>query len=312
VALNRLTGQQFWRVLQGTAKAWWNDNALRLAASLAFYTTFSLAPTLLIVTGIAGLFFQGGATAQIERQVRDLMGPEGAAVIRGILDGVGREHQSSVLATLIGIGTLIIGSTAVFGELQAALNQIWDVKVDASRGVIGSLIRDRLLSFGVVLGIGFLLLVSLVVSAALAAARDWMAQGIPGLGWLWEVLNVLVSLALTTALFVLMYKLLPDVELAWRDVFVGAAVTAVLFSVGKIAIGLYVGRASVGSYYGAAGSFVVLLVWVYYSALVFFFGAEFTYVYAHHVGADVQPQEHAVRKGDKPDAGLRTLEELHA
>lgn len=191
------------------------------------------------------------------------------------------------------------------------MNQIWDVQVNPRRGVIGSLIRDRLLSFGVVLGIGFLLLVSLVFSAVLAGAHESLAHGIPGLGWFWQGLNIVLSLVLTTALFVLLYKLLPDVELSWRDVFVGAAVTALLFNVGKLIIGLYLGRATVGSYYGAAGSFVVLLVWVYYSALVFFFGAEFTHVYAQRLGPGIRPVEHSVRKGDKPDVTARSLEEAH-
>jgi membrane protein len=198
-----------------------------------------------------------------------------------------------------------MGSTAVFGELQSSLNQIWDVKVEAKRGVIGTLIRDRLMSFGVVIGIGFLLLVSLVVSALLAAAQDAITYSLPGLAWLWQVLNLLISLALTTALFALMYELLPDVELGWRDVFIGALMTAVLFSVGKLGIGFYLGQASVGSYYGAAGSFVVLLLWVYYSALVCFFGAEFTHVYARHTRTHIQTQEHAVPAGEKsPRPGM--------
>jgi membrane protein len=217
-----------------------------------------------------------------------------------------------LLAAILGVLTLVIGSTAVFGELQAALNQIWDVKVAPKHGVIGSLVRDRLLSFGVVIGIGFLLLVSLVLSAVVAAAQDWLAEGIPGLEWLWQFVNLALSFALTTVLFVLMYKVLPDVELAWRDVFVGAAMTAMLFGIGKFVIGLYLGRASVGSYYGAAGSFVVLLVWVYYSALVCFFGAEFTHVYAKRMGVGILPQEHAEREGNKPDPTPQERRELEA
>jgi len=306
----RLGFASFGNLLKLTAQEWWNDNTLRLAASLAFYTIFSFAPMLLIVVAIAGLVFDSGsATNQLIRQVEGLVGPEGATVVRGILEGIGGE-DSGTLATILGVLTLIIGSTAVFGELQAALNQIWDVKAEPKHGLVGSLIRERLLSFGVVIGIGFLLLVSLVLSAALSAAQEWMAQGLPNLGWLWQALNLLLSFIMTTALFVLMYKILPDVELAWRDVFIGAAMTAVLFGVGKFIIGFYLGRASVGSYYGAAGSFVVLLVWVYYSALVCFFGAEFTHVYAKRLGAGVQPEKHAERQGNKPDPSRRELEEL--
>ena len=293
---------QFATILKLAAIEWWGDNTLRLAASLAFYTIFSFAPLLVIVAGIAGLVFDSqAAIEQLVAQIQGLVGADGGAIVRGILEGVGSEEGGG-MATAVGAFTLILGSTAVFGELQAALNQIWDVKTEVRRGVFGSLVRERLLSFGVVIGIGFLLLVSLVASAALAAAQEWMAASMPFLGGLWQTLNVLLSFALTTALFVLMYKLLPDVKLPWRDVLVGAVVTAVLFTIGKILIGLYLGRASVGSYYGAAGSFVVLLVWVYYSALVCFYGAELTHIYAKEIGSGVRPQEHAVRKGEKSDA----------
>ena len=282
------------RLARDAAVEWYEDNTFRLAASLAFYTIFSLAPLLLIAIAVAGLVFgEEVATRQLLRQIEGLVGPEGAAAVRDVVTSASRSPQSTG-AALLGIATLVVGSTAVFAELQAALNFIWGVQPKPTRGAIVGLILSRVTAFAVVLGVGFLLLVSLVASAVLAAAQEYLAENVLAMPEIWRVANVVVSFALTTGLFMLIYKVLPDVRLRWTDVAVGAAVTALLFTIGKFLIGEYLGRISVGSRYGAAGSFAVLLVWIYYSALISFYGAEFTHVYyRRRHGARVAPEPHA-------------------
>jgi len=291
----------FLELLKLSAVEWWNDNTFRLAASLAFYTIFSLAPVLIIAIAIAGLFFsQEHATQHIVREVSDLIGPQGGEAVRQVsvdIGKVGGGHK----AALIGAITLLLGSTAVFAELQAALNHIWDVKADPHRGALASFVRERVLSFFIVLAVGFLLLVSLVISATLTAAREYIDERYAGLGGVWEAVHLFASFAIITMLFALIYRYLPDAEITWRDVAVGSVVTAVLFTGGKFLIGFYLGRAAVGSVYGTAGSFALLLIWVYYSALICFYGAEFTQVYARRLGSRIRPEEHAVRVGEKPD-----------
>jgi membrane protein len=280
---------------------WMEDNTFRLAASLAFYTIFSIAPILLISVEIAGFIFsRGAAREQLIMQVEDLAGVQGGQAVAQILDSVG-VWEGNWIAVAVGIGTILAGSTVVFAELQSALNQIWDVQPDPRHGAFKSLIRTRVRSFAVVLSVGFLLLVSLVVSASLAAAHNYLAAVLPVTPWLWQIINFLISLAITTLLFAMIYKYLPDVQITWKDVGIGALVTALLFNVGKSLIGLYLGQAAVASTYGAAGSFVVFLLWVYYSALISFFGAEFTQVYARRYGSKIRPERHAMRVGRKGD-----------
>jgi membrane protein len=280
---------------------WLEDNTFRLAASLAFYTIFSIAPILLISVEIAGFIFsRGAAREQLIIQVEDLAGVQGGQAVAQILDSVG-VWEGNWIAVAVGIGTILVGSTAVFAELQSALNQIWDVQPDPRHGAFKSLIRTRVRSFAVVVSVGFLLLVSLVVSAALAAAHNYLAAVLPVTPWLWQIINFLISLAITSLLFAMIYKYLPDVQITWRDVGIGALVTALLFNVGKSLLGLYLGQAAVASTYGAAGSFVVFLLWVYYSALISFFGAEFTQVYARRYGSRIRPEKHAMRVGRKGD-----------
>lgn len=291
----------FLELLKLAAIEWWNDNTFRLAASLAFYTIFSLAPVLIIAIFIAGMFFtQEQAADQIVREVEHLIGPQGGAAVRQLSLDVGK-IGSNPRAAILGIVTLLIGSTVVFAELQSALNHIWDVKTDPSRGFLRSLVRERVLSFFIVLAVGFLLLVSLVISAALAGARDYIDHRYAGLGSVWWVAHLFVSFSIVTLLFALIYRYLPDVYITWKDVAVGAAVTALLFTVGKFLIGFYLGRMAFESAYGTAGSFAVLLIWIYYSALICFYGAEFTQVYARRFGSRIHPEEHAVRLGEKPD-----------
>ena len=282
-----------WHAILRAVQNWWKDNCLRLAASLAYYTALSLAPLLLLIVGVVGLVLDRQQVAtQLATQLEGLMGQAGRELVTSILTTT--SPQGSLLATVVGLVTLFIGATAVFGELQATLNLIWEVQPAPTSGVwagIWAWLRERIFSLAIVFALAFLLLVSLVISAALAGATA-LFQG-PEQAVLSRVLEIAVSLLVLTFVFALLYKYVPDAEIGWRDVWLGGLITAVLFTLGKTAIGIYLGRASVGSAYGAAGSMVVLLVWVYYSALIMFFGAEFTHVWATRHG-DVTPQPHAV------------------
>src|ERR687885_1950838 len=293
-----------WHVTLCAVQHWWQDNCLRLAASLAYYTALSLAPLVLLIIGVVGLVLGRQQVAQqLTVQLEGLMGPAGRELVTSILTAT--NPQGGTIATIIGLATLLIGATAVFGELQATLNLIWEVRPAPTNGVwagIWALLRDRIFSLTLVLALAFLLLVSLVISAALAGAAA-LFQG-PEQALLSRLLELVVSLLVLTFVFALLYKYVPDAEIGWRDVWVGGLITAILFTLGKTAIGFYLGRASVGSAYGAAGSMVVLLVWVYYSALIMFFGAEFTHVWAtrHH---EVAPEPHAI-----PGAAPQTKSEV--
>jgi membrane protein len=282
-----------WHVTLRASHDWWNDNCLRLAASLAYYTALSLAPLVLLIVGVIGLVLDRQQVgSQLSAQLEGLIGPAGRELVTSILAAT--SPQGGALATLIGLGTLLIGATAVFGELQATLNLIWEVRPAPTHGVwagIWAVLRERLFSLALVLALAFLLLVSLVISAALAGAAA-LLQG-PEQALLSRLLELAVSLLVLTFVFALLYMYVPDAEIGWRDVWLGGLITAVLFTLGKTAIGFYLGQASVGSAYGAAGSLVVLLVWVYYSALIMFFGAEFTHAWATRQG-EVTPQPHAI------------------
>ena len=282
-----------WHVSLRAVQDWWQDNCLRLAASLAYYTALSLAPLVLLLVGVVGLVLDRQQVAQqLTAQLEGLMGPAGRDLITSILAAT--SPQGGAVATVIGLITLFIGATAVFGELQATMNLIWEVQPAPTSGVwagIWGWLRERIFSLALVFALAFLLLVSLVISAALASAAA-LFQG-PEQALLSRVLELAVSLLVLTFVFALFFKYVPDAEISWRDVWLGGLLTAVLFTLGKTAIGVYLGQASVGSAYGAAGSMVVLLVWVYYSALILFFGAEFTQAWATRHG-EVTPQPHAI------------------
>jgi membrane protein len=279
--------------------AWWDDNALRLGASLAYYTLFAIAPVLLVAIAIAGLAFGPEAVrGEIVTQLQGLLGRDGASAVQAMLEGASRP-QSGVLATVIGSITFVFAATGAFLELQTVLNTIWRVKPRPDANLT-AFVRDRIRSFGIVLAIGFLLLVSLAISAALAAANAWIDRRAPGVPLLWQIINSIVSLAVITALFAMLYRFLPDVKLEWRDVVTGALVTAVLFTVGKQIIGLYLGQSSTASSYGAAGSVIVLLLWVYYSTQIMLVGAEFTRIYAETHGSRPQPESFAEPQPDAP------------
>ncbi|ATB40749.1 ribonuclease BN [Cystobacter fuscus] len=267
---------------------WSEDNAPMFAASLSYYTLFSIAPLLVIAVSVAGMVFgEEAARGQIQAQLEDLVG-RGSAEVIGQMMISARKPEAGILATAIGLVALIFGATGVFVQLQDALNHIWNVKPKPRNGVIAFL-RSRFLSFAMVLVIGFLLLVSLVVSAVLAALGAWFSNLLPGWTVMWQGVNLLISFGVITVLFAMMYKLLPDTHVSWRDVWLGAAVTSLLFSLGKFLIGLYLGRSAVASSYGAAGSLAVVLLWVYYSAQILFLGAEFTQVYARSHGSHSHP-----------------------
>jgi membrane protein len=294
----KLTPGDLWDVLKSSAVAWWNDNVSRLGASISYYTLFSLAPMLVIAIAIAGFVFGAeAARGEIVGQIKGLVGQDGARAVQALLQGASRQRSSGILATIVGLVTLVVGATGVFLELQTALNGIWQVKPKPSAGVMGVL-RQRLISFGLVVGVGFVLMVSLLVSAALSALGKFLGGYVPGYAVLGQALNVLLSLAVITLLFAMIYKVLPDVELTWRDVWIGGLVTAGLFSIGKLVIGLYLGTSSTASTYGAAASVIVLLLWVYYSSQIVLLGAEFTRFYVDRCGRAPQPMAHATRNHD--------------
>jgi Predicted membrane protein len=291
-----------WELLKLTFTEWTNDNAFELSAALAFYTIFSIAPVLLIAVGVASFFLAPEtATTRIVDEMQKLVGAQGANAVRQVIES-SRGFGKGLWAVSVGIVTLIMGATAVFGELQSALNRIWDVEAKPDRGVIMSLIVDRLRSFLIAVCVGFLLLVSLVISAVISGLQHYMNNWLPGVPWVWQTANVVTAFLVVAALFAMIYKFLPDVVISWKDVWIGAAVTALLFSAGKYLIGIYLGRTATTSAFGAAGSLVVLLFWVYYSALISFLGAEFTQVYARRYGPGIRPKEHAVRVGRKSDS----------
>ena len=274
-----------WALLKQVAISWLDDYAPSMGAALAYYTLFSLAPLLLIVISVAGLVFgQDAARGEIESQLRGLMGEQGASAVQALLASVDQPTEG-VTATAVGILLLLVGATTVFGELQDSLDRIWRAPTQDRTGGWLALIRSRLLSFGMILAIGFLLMVSLILSAVLSVVEHWWST-LYG-DWLFtaNLVNGIAGFFLIAAMFALIYKIMPRVSVQWRDVWIGAVFTALLFTLGKALIGFYIGRSGVVSGFGAAGSLVVVLLWVYYSAQIFLIGAEFTWVYANTLGS---------------------------
>lgn len=281
-----------WALLSQTWEDWNRDNVPRLGAALAFYTALSLAPLLVLSLRVAAFFFgDEAARGEIERQIDSVIGEQGAEAVQAMLENANRPDEGLV-ATILSVITLLFGASGVFGQLQESLNTIWEVAPKPGRGLWG-MIQDRFFSVVMVIGVAFLMLVSLVVSAAMSFAGAYLFHWLRDFQWLSQTLNLGLSLAVFTAVFAMMFKIVPDARIAWRDVWLGAAITAVLFTIGKFAIGVYLGRSSLASSYGVAGSLIVLLVWVYYSAQIMFFGAEFTQVYANRYGQKVLPSKNA-------------------
>ena len=287
-------------MLADSFREFWSDRPMELAAAVSYYTLLSLAPIVLVTVSVMGLAFRReDVESRIVGEMRGLVGESGAEVIQSVLRNAS-DPEKGKLSLLIGIVTLLVGATTVFVQLQDALNRVWDVEARPKKSAIWSFLRERLLSLAMVFGVGFLLLVSLLVSTAISAASDWAGLSVLDSPIVMQGVNTLISLCVITLLFAMMFKYLPDAKVAWRDVWFGALTTAVLFSLGKYLIGLYLGRASVGSAYGAAGSVVVLMVWVYYASIIFFFGAELTHVHSRREHGRVTPTEHAVKVSPAP------------
>jgi membrane protein len=287
-----------WGVLTETVSDWIKHNASSLGAALSFYTLFSIAPILVIAMAVAGsIFGPHVAETHVLDQMRGLLGDAGAAAVQSLLSSA---HQSGLkgMAAAIGVVTLLIGATSVFGELQNTLDYIWK-SPEKDSVAWWRILRSRILSVGLILGVGFLLMVSLLFSAALAALGAWFNNYMQQWGAILPALDLVLSLGLTTVLFAMIYKYVPREDIAWGDVWIGGLVTAGLFSVGKLLIGLYLGRSSLSSAYGAVGSIMVLLLWIYYSAQIFLLGAEFTHVFTYQIGS------RSARRGDRRTAKRR-------
>lgn len=282
----------FLRLLKETFGEWQNDRASQLAAALAYYTVFSLTPLLVITIAIAGsIFGEAAARQEIIGRIQSLVGNSGTDVIETILNNAS-QPQIKGLASLISIAVLLLGASGVFAQLQDAFNQIWNVSDDQPKGGIGEIIKKRLLSFLMVLFIGLLLLISLILSTILSALNNLGNDLLPGFEQIWNIFNYVLSFAIIAFLFALLYKYVPDVHIAWKDVKIGAIFATFLFIIGKEILGMYLGRSSFSSAYGAAGSLIVLLAWIYYSAQILLFGAEFTQVYAKRHGSKKASSHH--------------------
>ena len=274
-----------WPLVKSAASAWVDDYAPRMGAALSYYTVFSLAPLLLLVISIAGLVFgEDAARGALFGQLDDLMGASASKAIQELLAGVSKPG-TGILGSVIGVVVLLIGATTVFGELQDALDRIWRAPARSKSSGLMSLVRSRFLSFGMILGIAFLLMVSLVMGAAVSALGRWWGGAFGNWEWLLQAVNLLAGFALTTVVFAMIYKLMPRVQVRWHDVWLGAAVTALMFTLGRFLIGLYIGKSDIATGFGAAGSLIIVFVWVYYSAQIFLMGAEFTWVYAKTFGS---------------------------
>jgi membrane protein len=292
----------------------WNefndDQATRLGASLAYYTALSLAPLLILIISIAGLVLgKEAAQGRLFDEIGSMVGPEGATAIQGMIAGASKP-AASIVASIIGFATLIFGASSVAAELKSSLNIIWDRPANAE--TIVGMVKERSKALGVVLGCGFLMIVSLVATSAIAAAGSYVAGMLPLPEMIMTGLTFILSLLVLTGAFAVLFKYLPDVQIEWHDVLIGAGFTAVLFGIGKFLIGYYLGKASFGSTYGAAGSLIIVLVWVYYSAQIFFFGAEFTQVYAGEVGSDPNRKRHHRRDHQPAPGPAPTPEYAHA
>jgi len=280
------------QLLKETFQQWQEDKASRIAAALAYYAVFSISPLLVIAIAIAGTFFgQDTAQEQITEQLTALVGEDGVKPILMALNNISQPKIRGV-ASLISIGVLLLGASGIFAQLQDALNTVWKVTPQPGQGLL-PFIRKRVSSFFMVLAIGFLLMLSLILSAVVATLSRYRTDFLPGSSILWENLDFVVSLGLMTFLFCLMFKYVPDVKIAWKDVVVGAVITAVLFLFGKFLLGVYLSQGSLGSAYGAAGSLIVLLAWIYYSAQIILLGAEFTQVYTQMYGSKIRPTKHS-------------------
>lgn len=291
--------KMIFKLFRETFNEWNADNAPRLAAALAYYTAFSLAPLLIVVIAVVGVVFNADAAREeIMRQITRTAGQATAETISGLVESASHPAEG-IVSTVLGVATLLLGAVGAFRQLQGALDTIWNVDNTKRKNGIVAFLKDNLLSFGMILVIGFLLLVSLVTATVLALFNDYLRTLMPGSDVLLSVFNILLSFGVTVFLFALMYKFLPHTRVEWRDVWIGALVTAILFSLGRFLLGLYLGNSGTASAYGAAGSFVIVLLWIYYSAQIVLFGAEFTQVYARSYGSHNNTPEGEAREEEK-------------
>lgn len=285
--------KSYWEFLKSIVTQWIDDNPFQLASSLSYYALFSLAPLLVIAIGVAGFAFgREAAENQIVQTLQGMIGQESAKAIQDMIENASNKPKTGIVSTVVGVVALLFGAGGVVGQLQTSLNTIWGVTPKPGQGVWG-FVRQRFFSFAMVLAVGFLLLVSLVVTALLSGLSRYMGSLMGGAAVIVHVLDLVVSFGFTTLIFAMIYKFVPDVQIQWRDVWIGAALTSILFTIGKYLIGLYLGTSGATSVYGAAGSLITVLLWVYYSSLILFFGAEFTQVYATEYGSGVVPAENA-------------------
>ena len=306
----KISNSQAWRLLVRTVSSWHNDYAQSMGAALAFYTMFSVAPLVLIVISVAGYFFGASAArAEIVSQLGNLMGSQGAAAVEGLVASVNEPSKRSIAAWL-GVVIFLVGATSVFNELQSSLNRVWRAPRSHRKVGFFSLVRSRLLSFGLILAISFLLMVSLLISAGMAVLGKLWGPSSTGWEIVAQLVDVTLSFILTTLMFAMIYKIIPQAKVLWRDVWIGAGTTSALFTIGKALIGIYLGHSRVVTAFGAVGSLAVCLLWVYYSAQIFLLGAEFTWIYSSTFGgsapasvAATARKETAVRleKRPKPD-----------
>jgi membrane protein len=296
-----------WGLIKDSVNGWINDRAPRKGAALAFYTVFSLAPLLIITIAVAGLILgEHAARGEIVAQIEDLMGRTGAEAIESIISN-SQQKSTGTLATVLGLMTLVVGATTVLAELKDALDQLWEVPAEKTSG-LWYFVKTRLLSLSIILAIGFLLIVSLIVTAFVSGLGKFASDyGIPAV--LIRTADFVLSYALVTALFAIIYKVMPSISIAWRDVIVGSLITAALFTIGKFLLGFYLGRSAIASSYGAAGSFILVLIWVYYSAQIFFLGAEFTKFYAYRYGSRANRSEAGrILQASRPPSELRAAQ----
>jgi membrane protein len=285
--------KSLWKLLKTIFIKWLEDDPFQSAAALSYYTLFSLAPLLIISIAVAGFVFgREAAQNQIVSTIQGLIGQESAQAVQAMIQNASTRPKTGMISTLLGGVILLFGAGGVVGQLQTSLNTIWGVKTQSESG-LRDFIRKRFISFAMVLGVGFLLLVSLAVSAFISGLTQFIGSLFEGVKLIAHLLDILISFGFITLLFAMIYKFLPDVEIQWQDVWTGAALTSILFTIGKILIGLYLGSSGVTSIYGAAGSLITVLLWVYYSSLIFLFGAEFTEVYANTYGSGVVPTQNA-------------------
>ncbi|HEX8230373.1 MAG TPA: YihY/virulence factor BrkB family protein [Chloroflexia bacterium] len=279
-------------LVKETFQDWAQDKASRLGAALAYYAIFSIGPMLVVVVAIAGFVFgEAAASGQIQGTLGQVLGPTNAEFVEALVQSAS-QPTAGTIASVIGTGTLLLGAMGIFNQLKDALNTIWEVEPAPGGGIMAALTKN-FLSFGMLLGVGFLLLVSLVINALLSTLGPFLSESLPGGALLWNAVNYVVTLAVISVMFALIFKFVPDIEVGWKEVLIGGAVTALLFLLGQIALGIYLSLGNVGSAFGAAASLVVVLVWIYYSAQILFLGAEFTQVYANRYGSGMSPARHA-------------------